>query len=128
VGYGDKTILARCGAGSRATACDKCLATVDLEANSEPRNGSPNDPFWHSTLAAPEAIVDDVDQRGLPSLRCSGDYVNGARLETQDATSTIVAKKNDVQQLQAHGRTPISAIVVAALPVEKNHLPRNSAR
>src|ERR1700757_1835305 len=60
-------------AWTRVTARDKQLALGQLKEDRKPRNVLSDYTLGHVAITAPHAVVDNVDQSRLTSLRCTGD-------------------------------------------------------
>jgi hypothetical protein len=74
-----------------------------LQPNREPGNGFPYDPRRDVAFAAPKAIVRDVYERRLPSLRRARNDIHTAYFEIQYSLLSVVAVEDNVQNLHAHG-------------------------
>jgi len=94
----------------------------------KPGHRSPNGSFGNAALSAPVAIVDDVDERRFARLRRPSDHVDMARFQLEDSPAPVVAVEHDAEQLDRHGRTPMSAMTVLGVPALANQRPVNSAR
>ncbi len=124
----NETLFARYQSCIRTTSCDESLAAIELKPQPEPRYGPANRPLGDSAFARTKAVINNVDEGRLTSLRCTRDDVDGASLQRKNTPLSVVAEDNDVQNLHRHGRTPIKARTVAAFPARANHCPRKAAR
>jgi hypothetical protein len=74
-----------------------------LQPNREPSNGFPYDTRWDLAFAAPKAIVNDVYERRFPGLGRACDDIHTPWFEIQRSLVSVVAVKDNVQNLHTHG-------------------------
>src|SRR5215471_1453725 len=95
--------------------------------NREPRHALAYFPFCDSALASAPAIIDDIQQGGLPRLRCAGDNVQRSKLEFDLASLALVRVDRNRPDLKTHGLTPNACIIKAGCPCRANQRPRRAA-